>query len=116
MSYPWAMATPTTPDNRVIGTIVTPHKKDAFIYHVDEDRLELDFVFNPTQVALPDDRRAELERSIRRAVDDDVTEVRFGQYHCYDCGKWIVLDGTRWSLGMCFNCSFDRSSEIADRD
>lgn len=109
------MTTSDIPHSRVIGTVVTPDQKKPFIYSPDEGRVELDFLHNPTQAALSDDERVALEHRIRQAVGLEVVEVRIGQYHCYDCGEWFQLDGSQWSLGMCFNCSFDRSSEIADR-
>ena len=109
------MTSPESPQDRVLGTIVGPGGYRPFIYHIDEGRLELDFVYNPTQGVPEDGRRRELERRIGEAFDGEVTEVRIGQYHCYDCDGWFVLDGSSWSLGMCFNCSFDRSSDIADR-
>ncbi len=109
------MATPDAAENKVLGTIIFAERKKPFIYLPDEDRLELDFVYNPTQAPLPEAEAAEVERRVRAAADGEVVEVRIGQYHCYHCGEWFTLDGSSWSLGMCFNCSFDRSSEIADR-
>ena len=110
------MPAPPEPQGQILGTLITTEGyKKPFIYWPDEQRLELDHVYNPTQAAPPDDERRALEAGIRAAYEGEVSVVRIGRYHCYDCDGWFDLDGSSWSLGMCFNCSFDRSSDIADR-
>ncbi len=110
------MSAPPEPQANILGTLVTAEgQKKPFIFTPNDRRLELDFVLNPTQPAPPEGARRALERQIRDAFDGELSAVRIGEYHCYDCGDWFILDGSSWSLAMCFNCSFDRSSDIADR-
>lgn len=103
-----------TEEPRVVGSVVTARGIRPFVHHPD-GHVESEFLPNPRQGPLSGEQQRQAQQRVARALGPGVQQVRVGHYHCYDCGRWIELDGSQWSLGMCFNCSFDRSSEIADR-
>lgn len=87
-----------------------------FCYFPEDGRVEVGKFHGcgPKQATLPDDERRRVEEAVRRALGDSSLEVRVGEYHCRDCGKWIDLEKGQWSAGMCLSCSMDRASDIFD--
>ena len=99
----------------IVGSALTDGGTRPFSYDLTSDRLRMDAktVPNPGQPAIDRRLRSLIERKIRDMAPSSVREIRFGEYFCAQCSRWIdVTQSGAWSLSACAQCVLDRGSEL----
>ncbi|MBM4318767.1 MAG: hypothetical protein FJ125_02125 [Deltaproteobacteria bacterium] len=108
---------------RIVGMLRSAGEPEHRFFVFDEHGDRLWVGEHADQGALPsrplqlsDNARRSLEERIRRAAaGTTLEEVHLGQYRCARCGGWEQACRDSWSCDICFDCSFDIASEMADR-
>ena len=101
--------------DRIVGSLLVADAIRCFTFDLAAERLELDTpkTPNPDQATLDPSRRERFERTVRGRVGTALREIRYGEYHCPQCRRWIdVTKFGKWSRGICAQCSLDHRSEL----
>jgi hypothetical protein len=102
------------PSTKIVGTAETKAGSQPFAFDTASGSLKLGHDRPDRTPSKPTaDQLAALELTLKKELGVGLKQTRVGEYQCHDCNRWFDLmrDPNKWSYGMCFSCSMDRSSD-----
>ena len=92
---------------RIVGSVLVGGEIRPFSFTLSTQHLDTNTktIANPGQPEIDQPLRSLLQRMIRDSVSEPVEEIRFGEYFCPKCQRWI--DATSlgaWALNSCAPC------------